>query len=349
MVRATKTEKILLLKPYGKYLGYSNMNFLIRDKQRNTIKQIPFYQVREIILSCGNTVSVGALSSMMFWGIDCLILNSSGKPIGTIKALNDNSHVKTRLTQFEAYNNRKGVEIAKQLVLGKIEAQSQLLRKHHLEGFETLNLLEKEKISLIYAENLDKIRNKLISIEGEYTNHYWNQIITLFPKQLRKNWKARKGYRAYDSLNNLFNFAYMFLQWKIYRSLIKAKLDVYLGFLHRIQKNRPSLVCDLEEIYRCLIDDFLINYAQKLKPENFEKHYEKGYYEKKLPRIYLTHTETNNLVKLLTKYFEKKVDIPRIRRGKKQKLETLINEEASLLAQYIRAEKNTWTPRILIP
>lgn len=48
----------------------------------------------------------------------------------------------------------------------------------------------------------------------------------------------------------------------------------------------------------------------------------------------------------LGEYFEFKVDIPLIRHGKRQKIETLINEEALLLAKFIRDEKKTWIPRI---
>jgi hypothetical protein len=32
--------------------------------------------------------------------------------------------------------------------------------------------------------------------------------------------------------------------------------------------------------------------------------------------------------------------------GKKQEIETLINEEALLFAMYLRDEKHTWNPRI---
>ncbi|MEM2971252.1 MAG: hypothetical protein QW270_02350 [Candidatus Bathyarchaeia archaeon] len=32
--------------------------------------------------------------------------------------------------------------------------------------------------------------------------------------------------------------------------------------------------------------------------------------------------------------------------GKKQKVETIINEEAVLLAKYLRGEKETWKPRL---
>ncbi len=55
---------------------------------------------------------------------------------------------------------------------------------------------------------------------------------------------------------------------------------------------------------------------------------------------------TKRLMKDLSKYFESMVDIPLIRHGKKQKIETMINEEALLLATYLRNEKNIWIPRI---
>jgi hypothetical protein len=35
-------------------------------------------------------------------------------------------------------------------------------------------------------------------------------------------------------------------------------------------------------------------------------------------------------------------------RGEKQELETLINEEAMLLAKYLRNERDTWSPRVAV-
>ena len=51
------------------------------------------------------------------------------------------------------------------------------------------------------------------------------------------------------------------------------------------------------------------------------------------------------MMKELERFFESKVEIPLIRHGKKQKIETLINEEALLLAKFIRDEKKEWIPR----
>jgi hypothetical protein len=48
----------------------------------------------------------------------------------------------------------------------------------------------------------------------------------------------------------------------------------------------------------------------------------------------------------LDEHLRSKVEIPRIRAGKSQEVETLINEEALMLAQFLRNEKPTWKARI---
>ena len=44
-------------------------------------------------------------------------------------------------------------------------------------------------------------------------------------------------------------------------------------------------------------------------------------------------------MKRLNRYFEGKVEIPRIRVGQRQTIETLINKEALLLAKFLRNER----------
>lgn len=52
------------------------------------------------------------------------------------------------------------------------------------------------------------------------------------------------------------------------------------------------------------------------------------------------------MMKRLNSFFELTVEVPRIKQGKKQTVETLINEEALLFAKYLRNEKQTWIPRV---
>jgi hypothetical protein len=108
---------------------------------------------------------------------------------------------------------------------------------------------------------------------------------------------------------------------------------------------RARLVCDLEELYRYLIDDFAFDYVQGLKPSDFTTK-EVQVRDRKGRREYLNDAKTKVMMRELNDYFDSKIELPRIRSGKRQRIETLINEEALLLAKYIRDENEIWAPRV---
>jgi CRISPR-associated protein Cas1 len=164
------------------------------------------------------------------------------------------------------------------------------------------------------------------------------------PEKLRP--EKRKKFKAYDGVNNIFNLAYEVLQWKVHRAIIKAKMEPYLGFLHSVQFGKPSLICDLQELYRYLVDDFVVQFCQGLKEKDFTVKSESVSRKRKGKREYLNNSETRRMMKELEGFFESKVEIPLIRHGKKQRLETLLNEEALLLEKYLRGEKKSWVPRV---
>ena len=139
---------------------------------------------------------------------------------------------------------------------------------------------------------------------------------------------------------------YQLLSWKVHQALIRAKLEPFLGFLHSTAKRKPSLICDFMELYRYVVDDFLILYCRNLKKENFVVKTESLSNRKNGKRKYLDEHHTSSMAKTLNEYFLKKVEIPRIRYGTSQEIETLMNEEALLLAKYLRSESQSWIPRI---
>lgn len=63
-------------------------------------------------------------------------------------------------------------------------------------------------------------------------------------------------------------------------------------------------------------------------------------------KIHLCEYETDSLAEDLNALFERTVEIPRIKHGNRQTLETLIDEEALLFAKLLRGERETWIPRL---
>lgn len=334
-----KTKK-LVLDGYGSFLGREKGCFIIRDRNSN-VEKYPLFEneIGEIQIKSGNLVSSGALATCGFWGIDCLILTQRGNPVAILKSLDDDSHVKTRIFQYRASENHRGAEIARTLVIAKVKGYDKVLCKYSLKQIGFV----KDDVNSFDADDIKTLRRKLMGYESKYSRRYFSQVFQLFDESFRP--LGRKTFKAYDGLNNLFNLAYELLRWKVHIALIKAKLEPCLGFLHSLQYGKPSLDCDFQELYRYLIDDFIIQYCRDLKKKDFifktEKHA-----NKKGKRKYLNDVKTRSFMKKLNAHFESMVEIPRIKVGRRQEIETLINEEALLFAKYLRNERKTWKPRI---
>jgi CRISPR-associated protein Cas1 len=331
-----KTLKISL-DGYGSFLGMDKGTFIIRDKERKE-KRYPLFEseIGEIQVKSGNLVSSGALVSAGFWGIDVLFLTQRGNPVAILKSLDDDSHVKTRIAQYQATQNGKSLEIAKTLILAKIEGQNQVLKKYGLRMHDYSPIEQVKKEDRLTA---------LKGIEGRASNKYFRNIFGLIEESLRP--KRRRTFKAYDGINNLFNLAYTTLSWKVHVALLNSKLEPFLGFLHSLAWGKPSLVCDFQELYRYLMDDFVIQYCKEVRTKDFILKGENFSNNKKGKRQYINDIKTRDLMRRIDAYFQTKVNIPRVRMGERQEIETLISEEALLLAKYVRDEKPTWIPRIV--
>jgi len=338
MVKPAKVLRIEL--GAGDYMGVSEGAFLIRRKS-GEIERYPHFEkeLGECILKSGSYVSSESLACLSLWHVDTFVVRNNAV-VGVLKSLEDDSHVKTRIAQYEALRNGKGVAIAKQIVLSKIEGQNMVLKKYGLEQLDLSAL--KGRTERLNCD--DSLRYRLNQIEGRASQHYFNEIFKLFPEWLRPG--RRVGFKAYDGLNNVFNFGYYVLKCRVYRALLKAKLEPYLGFLHALQHGKPSLVCDFMELYRYLIDDFLIERRTKFNKRDFVAVTDFVLHLRMGKRIHLCEFEAGRLAEDLNRLFERKVEVPRIKHGKRQTLDTLICEEALLLAKYLRGERNSWIPRL---
>jgi len=221
-------------------------------------------ELGQIEVRSGSALSVGSMVSMAYWGIDLVVTTARGHPVAVLKSLDNDSHVLTRVFQYETLKTVRALEIAKQFVLGKLRGQDQVLRTYGLRRNDYSFI---ETINNLKANSLPMLQRQLNTIEGHCSKRYFQQLFGLLPESLRP--KRRMTFKAYDRTNNLFNLGYTVLSWKVHLALLGAKLEPYLGFLHSLQFGKPSLVCDFEELYRYLVDDFVLRYALNLSDKDF--------------------------------------------------------------------------------
>ena len=330
----------LILSDFGQALGVNRDSFTIKENSK-IIDKIPFWKTNEIIIASKNSVSVDSLLWASLYNIDVTFTLHNGKPLCFLHSIKDNGNVKTRLNQLRAYESKKGLEIAKSVLLQKIENENKLLKHLDLKPYEqNKRVPSPSEIARIEGEKLTQnLRLKLTHIEENFSLWFYAQVLPLFPKWLRINNRIKRN--ATDPLNNLLNLSYEVLMWKVMKAIVKSKLEPFLGFLHSEAWGKPSLCCDLVEPFRPYIIHFLLSYSKTLEPKDFKR----AYFKNKLSRYFLTHETTWNLIKTLNKQlFE--AYIPQVRNrniGFRMQFETLIDEYVSSIAKTIN------TPSLQIP
>jgi CRISPR-associated protein Cas1 len=344
-VRKSKTAKIVL-DTYGNYLGMGRGCLVLKNEKGVEEGRYPLAEMElgEVVLTSGNLISTSVLTTLAFWQIDTLLTTKEGKPIGCIKSLADDRNVATVIGQVEALKNGKGIYLAKQFSLAKMKGQSVLLKRYRMNHLKDYFGREDEILRYVAKYNdIKALRARLMSAESRFAEMYFVNILNLLPEDLRP--PHRKTYKCFDAVNNTFNLAYTLLLWKSYRALVKASLEPHIGYLHAPRLVRPNLACDFMELYRHLVDDYVIRYLQKVTLKDLQTK-EEVYNGRKIKRMYLKKEITRDFSNNLHKYFRKKVRVARIRRGNVQEIESLMNEEAFLLAGFLRNERDSWNPRI---
>lgn len=344
----TRKEKVIL-DGFGSFLRINMSCFVVFDSERKEVKRIPFSENRiaEVRIKVGNSVSADALFALADRRIDTFILSGRGNPAAALMSFADDRHVETRLCQYRAIEGRKAREIAEQLVRAKIKGMKEVLSKyglHEIDDYPFVQALERLKGKDM---KVVRARKELMGYEGKFSEQYFKQFFQLFDESIRP--KERITFKVHDGLNNVLNLAYSVLDCKVRMALWRAGLDADLGFLHANRDGMPAFVSDFMEIYRHLADDFVVGYARttKLSKKNFVPTMVVDHAGNKDRREYLTDNQATEFTDKLYEYFERKVEIPRITGGKRQKIETLISEEAVLFAKYLRNEMQTWTPRVV--
>jgi CRISPR/Cas system-associated endonuclease Cas1 len=110
-----------------------------------------------------------------------------------------------------------------------------------------------------------------------------------------------------NGVNNTFNLAYTMLKYRVHSAILKAHLEPYLSFVYAEAQSKPSLICDIMEIYRSLNDNFLIEFCETLNPKDFILKSEWFSVNRLGKRQELNREKTKELTEKLNEYLKRKL------------------------------------------
>jgi CRISPR-associated protein Cas1 len=161
-----------------------------------------------------------------------------------------------------------GLELARTIVAGKIRNQENLLR-YYLKYPErrsdgdflavangAIKEMERIRDSVLernFGDDMELERNRLFAAEGQAASSYWSAVRCLLWWKPGFDGRVRRG--ATDLVNSLLNYGYGILYSRLMNVLVRAGLNVYIGFLHKPQKGKAGLLYDFIEEFRAAAVD----------------------------------------------------------------------------------------------
>ena len=234
---------ILALLSHGEKLSFRNDNILIKDEKGTIKHQSSCYRLFSVFVVGHITVTTGLLQRAKKFGFSIVFMSHSLKPYAFWNA-GAEGNVLLRRIQYH-YKSRT---IARKLVANKIHNQMgalQKIRKKDDQIKNTIKSLKKYKQKVLLTNLTEK---SLLGVEGVAGKIYFQALFQDF------GWLARRPRAKMDITNCLMDIGYTLLFNFMESLLCLYGFDIYKGVYHKEFYQRKSLVCDLIEPFRPLMD-----------------------------------------------------------------------------------------------
>lgn len=338
-------KRIISIRSYGVKIGSTGNRFVItgKDVEKQTI---PALDISEVLLY-GKAINIttSAILLAVKNQIPIFFMNGYGRPYSMISPIVASGTILTKRAQYSALNDRRGFELARAFIYGKMKNQERLLRlRANSERYD------KAKQIRMYADNIAKLADSLLNIEynGHYNDirarimgleaeaardNYWKGFALLLPDGF--TFEKREHRHARDPVNILLNYGYGFLLTRIINAIIISGLDIHAGFLHADRAGRESLALDLIEEFRQPVVDITILRMLRLKELKSDE---------------ILEVDNSNNVRLSKGTLHKVINALKERlehRSDMHSIEDWIVEQARNVARFLRGEIEEYKPFII--
>jgi len=294
----------LYVTDQGAYLRVQHQQFQVVHEQEVKCS-VPVNRVSHVVLFGCCNVSHGAVSLALRTRIPILYLASNGRYFGRLEtegvAQIDYLMRQVACLQDEAFVVRQ----AQSVIMGKLHnSRILLLRLNRKRPSKTAEKAIADIAKLIkQVQNSDSIET-MLGYEGQGAHLYFQAYATLLKGKFEFEKRTRRP--PTDPINSLLSLGYTLLSQNLHSMVETIGLHTHFGNLHKPQKNRPSLVCDLVEEFRSLVVDSLVAYlinSNIFTEEDFTPPDERG-------GVYLNPSALKKFLKHWEEYLNKTVTHP---------------------------------------
>ena len=214
------------------------------EDKKKTLTKFPFQKLLALFIIGHITVTTPLIEKCKKYGVALVVMKPNLRPV-FFWANSAEVNYLLRKRQFDY--RTEDLTVAKAIVYNKVLNQKSALLKTRKKDELTINALELCEASLNTLLNTTDY-NQLMGLEGTIAKSFFSAYFQ------NQNWKGRHPRMKSDVINVTLDIGYTIL-FNFMECFVRMfGFDLYVGVYHRLWFKRKSLVCDLVEPFRCLID-----------------------------------------------------------------------------------------------
>ncbi|MGQ9518111.1 MAG: CRISPR-associated endonuclease Cas1 [Anaerolineae bacterium] len=241
----------------GAHIHKESRRLCVR-KEGVLLQEIPMFKVDQVVLMGNVGLTTPALKALLANNIDVVFLNQDGRYRGRLIGETP-PHVALRMAQYQrAADARNTLSLARCIVRGKIENMYHSLQRWHRyhPTADIAQALARLQAGLLRVDQTVDMP-ALLGIEGSTSGQYMHALgLLLTNPEMVFSRRVRRP--PTDPVNAMLSFGYVILTRRMESTVQSVGLDPFLGFLHGVAYNRPSLALDLIEEFRPVIVDSVV-------------------------------------------------------------------------------------------
>lgn len=238
---------LFVLLEEGEKVSFKNDNIIILNKEGKIKHQSTCYLLFALFVSGHICVTSGLLERAKKFGFSIIFMSYTLRPYAMLPARAE-GNVILRRKQYEY----QSFELGAHIISNKIHNQNAVLKKIREKSSELKKVIVTLEVNEKKVLLPDLKLEEIMGLEGTSARIYFGQLFKDY------DWKARRPRVKQDMINCLLDIGYSLLFNLIDGLLEMYGFDTYVGILHREFFNRKSLVCDMVEPFRAIIDNALI-------------------------------------------------------------------------------------------
>lgn len=256
----------------------------ITDGKKAVLTKFPFQKILALFIIGHITITTPLIEKCKKFNVALVVMKPNLRPVFYWSNTAEANYL---LRQRQYSLKKEDISIPKIIVANKIQNQLATLRKTRKKDELTTSVMTKCEAALNTIDDISDY-DSLLGLEGSIAKCYFAAYFQ------QHEWKGRLPRVKSDILNVILDIGYTILFNYVECFVRMFGFDLYVGVYHRLWFKRKSLICDLMEPFRCIIDHIVLLALNKkqfktadfvlrkneyyLKPEQ-SSYYYKTFYE----------------------------------------------------------------------